>query len=58
MFDSIENAKKAIQDHQFPKIKSGFMSRVLPYNMHAVRGEPGGRDIQSTSIFIKGFEKK
>lgn len=32
------------------------MSRALPYNLHAIRGEPGGKDVQSTSIFIKGFE--
>lgn len=57
MFDSIENAKKAIQDHRYPRIKNNQMSRVLSYNLHAVRGEPGGRDIQSTSIFIKGFEQ-
>jgi RNA recognition motif-containing protein len=33
------------------------MCRALPYNLHAVRGEPGGKDVQSTSIFVKGFEK-
>ena len=33
------------------------MSRALPYNQHAVRGEPGGKDVQSTSVFVKGFEK-
>lgn len=33
------------------------MSRALPYNTHAIRGEPGGKDVQSTSIFVKGFEK-
>lgn len=38
-------------------IKGDRMSRALPYNMHAIRGEPGGKDIQTTSIFIKGFEK-
>jgi hypothetical protein len=32
------------------------MSRALPYNLHAMRGEPGGRDVMSTSIFVKGFE--
>jgi polyadenylate-binding protein len=56
-FDSIENAKKAAADFRFPVIKGGHMSRVLPYNMHALRGEPGGRDMQSTSVFVKGFEK-
>ena len=57
MFDSIENAKKAMLEHRHPRIKAGSMSRVLSYNMHAIRGEPGGRDIQSTSIFVKGFEE-
>jgi len=56
-FETIENAKKAIQDFRFPCIKRGLMSRALPYNLHAMRGEPGGRDMQSTSIFVKGFEK-
>jgi RNA recognition motif-containing protein len=56
MFESIELAKKAQTEFRFPRIKCGFMSRSLPYNMHAIRGEPGGRDVQSTSIFIKGFE--
>lgn len=56
MFESIENAQKAIQTHRFPRIKSGLMSRALPYNLHAMRGEPGGRDVMSTSIFVKGFE--
>jgi RNA recognition motif-containing protein len=57
MFDSIENAKKAIEEFRYPEIKSGKISRSLPYNSHAIRGEPGGKDVQSTSIFIKGFEK-
>lgn len=57
MFESIELAKKAQTEFRFPRIKQGSMSRSLPYNMHAIRGEPGGRDVQSTSIFIKGFEK-
>jgi len=56
MFDSIENAKKATEEFRFPKIK-GVMARALPYNMHAVKGEPGGKDVQSTSVFVKGFEK-
>ena len=53
---SIENAKKATEEFRFPKIK-GVMARALPYNMHAVKGEPGGKDVQSTSVFVKGFEK-
>ena len=57
MFDTIENAKRAMEEHRFPMIKGDRMSRALPYNMHAIRGEPGGKDIQTTSIFIKGFEK-
>jgi RNA recognition motif-containing protein len=44
MFDSIENAKKATEEFRFPKIK-GVMARALPYNMHAVKGEPGGKDV-------------
>jgi RNA recognition motif-containing protein len=57
MFDTIENAKRAIEEHRFPVIKTDKMCRALPYNMHAIRGEPGGKDVQSTSIFVKGFEK-
>ena len=57
MFESIENAKKAAQEFRFPRIKNTLMSRALPYNLHAIRGEPGGRDAQTTSIFVKGFEK-
>jgi len=57
MFESIEHAKKAAEEHRFPVLKGGKMSRALPYNLHAVRGEPGGKDVQSTSIFVKGFEK-
>lgn len=57
MFESIENAKKAATEFRFPRIKGGLMSRALPYNLHAIRGEPGGRDVQTTSIFVKGFEK-
>ena len=45
MFESIENAKKAAQEFRFPRIKNGLMSRALPYNLHAIRGEPGGRDV-------------
>ena len=56
-FETIELAKKAATDFRFPTIKGNFMSRVLPYNMHALRGEAGGRDMQSTSVFVKGFEK-
>lgn len=56
MFDTIENAKRAIEEHRYPQIKGGAMSRALSYNLHAIRGEPGGKDVQSTSIFIKGFE--
>lgn len=57
MFETIEDAKKATEELKFPRIKDGKMSRVLPYNTHASRGEPGGKDVQSTSIFVKGFEK-
>lgn len=57
MFENIENAKKAIEEFRYPVIKSGKISRTLPYNSHAIRGEPGGKDVQSTSIFVKGFEK-
>ena len=57
MFDTIENAKRAIEEHRYPRIKAGLMSRALPYNLHAVRGEPGGKDVQSTSIFVKGFDR-
>ena len=57
MFESIEDAKKATEEFRFPRIKGGKMSRALPYNMHAVRGEPGGKDVQTTSIFVKGFDK-
>ena len=57
MFESIEHAKKAQEEFRFPVIKGGKMSRALTYNLHAVRGEPGGKDVQSTSIFVKGFEK-
>lgn len=56
MFETIEAAKKATEEFRFPRIKNGKMSRALPYNMHAVRGEPGGKDVQSTSIFVKGFK--
>lgn len=56
MFDTIENAKKAVEEHRYPRIKGGLMSRALPYNLHAIRGEPGGKDVQSTSIFVRGFE--
>lgn len=56
MFETIEAAKKATEELRFPRIKNGKMSRALPYNMHAVRGEPGGKDVQSTSIFVKGFK--
>jgi hypothetical protein len=45
MFDTIENAKKAVEDHRFPRIKDNKMSRALPYNLHTIRGEPGGKDI-------------
>lgn len=55
MFETIDNAKKAATEHRYPRIKNGLMSRVLPYNQHNVR-EPGGKDMQSTSIFVKGFE--
>jgi len=55
MFETIEQARKAGEEHRFPVIK-GVMCRALPYNLHAVRGEPGGKDVQSTSIFVKGFE--
>ena len=55
MFESIENAKKAASEFRFPRIKGSLMSRALPYNLHAIRGEPGGRDVQTTSIFVKGF---
>ena len=57
MFDTIDNAKRAVEEHRYPKIKIGKMSRALPYNLHAIRGEPGGKDMQNTSIFIKGFEQ-
>ena len=57
MFDTIENAKRAVEEHRYPRIKGGMMSRALPYNLHAIRGEPGGKDVQSTSIFVKGFEQ-
>jgi hypothetical protein len=57
MFETIEMAKKAAEEHKYPRIKGGLMCRALPYNTHAIRGEPGGKDVQSTSIFIKGFEK-
>jgi hypothetical protein len=57
MFDTIENAKRAVEEHRYPRIKGGMMSRALPYNLHAIRGEPGGKDVQSTSIFVKGFEE-
>jgi RNA recognition motif-containing protein len=57
MFETIENAKKAIEEHKYPFIKGDKISRSLPYNSHAIRGEPGGKDVQSTSVFIKGFEK-
>jgi polyadenylate-binding protein len=57
MFENIENAKKAMDEFRYPVIKSGKVSRTLPYNSHAIRGEPGGKDVQSTSIFVKGFEK-
>ena len=57
MFETIEAAKKAAEEHRYPIIKGGCMSRALPYNNHALRGEPGGKDIQSTSVFVKGFEK-
>lgn len=56
MFESIEHSKKAAEEFRFPVIKGDKMSRALPYNLHAVRGEPGGKDVQSTSIFVKGFE--
>ena len=56
MFDTIENAKRAVEEHRYPRIKGGMMSRALPYNLHAIRGEPGGKDVQSTSIFVKGFD--
>lgn len=55
MFESIEHAKKAGSEFRFPRIKGPLMSRALPYNLHAIRGEPGGRDVQTTSIFVKGF---
>ena len=57
MFESIEHVKKATEELRFPVIKGGIMSRALPYNLHAIKGEPGGKDVQSTSIFVKGFEK-
>jgi RNA recognition motif-containing protein len=57
MFETIEMAKKAADEHRYPRIKGDLMSRALPYNSHAIRGEPGGKDIQSTSVFVKGFEK-
>lgn len=57
MFNTIEDAKRAIEEYRFPRIKGNKMSRSLPYNTHAIRGEPGGKDVQSTSIFVKGFEK-
>lgn len=57
MFETIDLAKKAVEEFRYPKIKGSKMSRALPYNLHAVRGEPGGKDVQSTSIFVKGFEK-
>jgi polyadenylate-binding protein len=57
MFETIEAAKKATEELRFPRINGTKMCRALPYNMHAVRGEPGGKDVQSTSIFVKGFEQ-
>ena len=57
MFEQIEHSKKAVEEFRYPCIKPGKMSRALPYNQHAVRGDPGGKDVQSTSIFVKGFEK-
>jgi RNA recognition motif-containing protein len=57
MFETIENAQKAVSQFRYPKIKSGLISRALPYSAHAQRGEPGGRDVLSTSIFIKGFDQ-
>ncbi len=56
MFDTIENAQRAVEEHRYPRIKGGLMSRARPYNLHAIRGEPGGKDVQSTSIFVRGFE--
>jgi polyadenylate-binding protein len=56
MFETIELARKASSEHKYPRIKNGKISRVLPYNTHAVRGEHGNKDIQSSSIFVKGFE--
>ena len=56
MFETIEHAKKAVTQHMFPRVKDGKMSRALPYNSYAVRNENGGKDIQSTSVFVKGFQ--
>jgi polyadenylate-binding protein len=55
MFETIDHARKAAAEHKFPVIKEGKMSRVLPYNTNAIRGDHG-KDIQSSSVFVKGFE--
>ncbi len=35
MLLNIENAQKAVNQFRYPKIKSGLMSRALPYSAHA-----------------------
>ena len=57
MFESIDQAQKALDEFKFPQIKDGKMSRALPYSMNQIGGELGGKDVESTSIFIRGFEK-
>ena len=35
IIQTIENAQKAVSQFRYPKIKSGLMSRALPYSAHA-----------------------
>lgn len=56
MFESIENARRAAEEYRYPCIKEDTMSRALPYMNHS-RRDAGKTDFQSTSIFVKGFQK-
>ena len=57
-FSTIDDAKRVIEQHRYPRLVEGSISRALPYMTAARRAEYGNQhDIQNNSIFVKGFEK-
>lgn len=57
LFDTIENAKKAIEVYRYPIFKEGMMSRAGPFSQHVRRDNSNNTDFQSCSVYVKGFEK-